>query len=282
MVPSPIGIRRVIVVVLDGLRPDAISRFDLAHLNRLRQGGASTLDGSSVSPSVTAAAMTSLFTGVSPRMHGVESDRFHLPSPRRQLQPMTKIVAGAGLPTSAFLAEMPFLFRGLARRFATVAGVDDATFSGNGAPEILLAARHALNTQRRGLLFFHWPDADRAGHAHGWMSAPYAEAARRLDAALGLLTALCEIGRDPGTLLIALADHGGGGAKLNDHDSPHPLDRTIPIVLAGGGVSPGELAPLTSLLDVPPTVLWALGLPIPASWSGRPLLEAFAPMEVAA
>ena len=282
MVPSPLGIRRVIVVVLDGLRPDALTRFDLAHLNRLRRGGASTLHGATVAPSVTAAAMTSLFTGVPPNVHGVESDRFHLPSPRRRLLPMTQVVSQAGLPTSAFLAEVPFLFRGLAKRFAHVAGVDDATFTGAGAAEILMAARQALSAQRRGLIFLHWPDADRAGHAHGWMSAPYAEASRQLDASIGRLAALCEIGRDPGTLLIALADHGGGGARADDHDSPHPFDRTIPIVLAGGGVGASELAPLTSLLDVPPTVLWALGMPIPAAWSGRPLLEAFAPVEVAA
>ncbi len=282
MVPTRTGIRRVIVVVLDGLRPDAIARFDLAHLRRAMQGGASTLDGVTVSPSVTAAAMTSLFTGVPPRLHGIESDRFHLPSPRRQLQPMTQLVAAAGLPVSVFMAEIPFLFRGLAKRFARVAGVEDTHLVGNTAPEILMAARHRLSAQRRGLLLFHWPDADRAGHAHGWMSAPYAEAARRLDASFGLLCALCEVSRDPGTLVIALADHGGGGVKADDHDSPHPLDRTIPILLAGGGVQAGALAPFASLLDVPPTVLWSLGLPVPAAWTGRPLLEAFAPVEVAA
>jgi hypothetical protein len=282
MIPTQNGIRRVIVVVLDGLRPDAITRFNLTHLQRAMQGGAHTLGGTTVSPSVTAAAMTSLFTGVPPRMHGIESDRFHIPSPRRNLQPMTQLVAKAGLPVSVFMAEIPFLFRGLAKRFARVAGVEDANFTGNTAPEIVMAARHRLATQRRGLMLFHWPDADRAGHAHGWMSEPYAEAARRMDASLGLLASLCEIGRDPGTLLIALADHGGGGVKHDDHDSPHPLDRTIPIMLAGGGVSAGELAPFTSLLDVPPTVLWSLGVPIPAAWTGRPLLEAFAPVEVAA
>ena len=282
MIPTRTGIRRVIVVVLDGLRPDAITCFNLTHLQRAMQGGAHTLGGTTVTPSVTAAAMTSLFTGVPPRLHGVESDRFHIPSPRRNLQPMTQRVAEAGLPVSVFMAEIPYLFRGLAKRFARVAGVEDANFAGNTAPEIVMGARHRLATQRRGLMLFHWPDADRAGHAHGWMSEPYAEAARRMDATFGLLAALCEIGRDPGTLLIALADHGGGGVKHDDHDSPHPLDRTIPIVLAGGNVQAGELAPFASLLDVPPTVLWSLGISIPASWTGRPLLEAFAAVEVAA
>jgi predicted AlkP superfamily pyrophosphatase or phosphodiesterase len=51
--------RRVITVVLDGLRPDAIERFELAHLGALIAHGASALDATTVSPSVTVAAMTS-------------------------------------------------------------------------------------------------------------------------------------------------------------------------------------------------------------------------------
>lgn len=43
-----------------------------------------------------------------------------------------------------------------------------------------------------------------------------------------------------------------------DHESDHPLDRTIPMLLARTAVAGDELdAPL--LLDVPATVLWALG-----------------------
>ena len=282
MYASPLGVRRVIVVVLDGLRPDAISRFNLQHIERLSRGGAHTHCGITVSPSVTAAAMTSLFTGVTPTVHGVESDRFHVPSPRRALTPITELLADAGLPSSAFLAEIPFIFRGLARRFARTAGVGLVQFAGHSSAEILLAARSALTRQRRGLILFHWPDADRAGHEHGWMSAEYGDAARCLDASLGLLAAIAEIGRDPGTLLVALADHGGGGMVANDHNSPHPLDRTIPIVLAGSAVASGELAPFSSLIDVPATVLWALGVAVPPDYEGRVLLEAFAEALVAA
>ena len=114
------------------------------------------------------------------------------------------------------------------------------------------------------------------------MSDAYAEAARRLDASLGLLAAIAEIGRDPGTLLVALADHGGGGVVATDHNSPHPLDRTIPIILAGAAVACGELAPFSSIIDVPVTVLWALGVMVPPDYEGRVLLEAFAEALVAA
>lgn len=264
-------VRRVVLVVLDGLRADAIDTLALPHLTRLRALGASTLAAETVAPSVTAAAMTSLLTGVPPTVHGLTSDRFHIPRTRARLQPLPRVLEHSGHPTSAFIREIPRLYRGLATRIVRQLGAGDARFVGHNAPEILLAARGTLARQRRGLILMHWPDADLAGHDHGWMSAPYVEAARRLDATLGLLAAFIEIERDPHTLLIALADHGGGGADPRDHDSPHPLDRTIPIVAVGGGVAPGCSLGAASLLDVPATVLAALGVPQPAEYAGRPL-----------
>jgi arylsulfatase A-like enzyme len=106
------------------------------------------------------------------------------------------------------------------------------------------------------------------------MSDAYEEAAHCLDGTLGMLHALAQIGDDPSTLLVACADHGGGGFTSNDHNSDHPLDRTIPLLMSGGGVARRQLHAVR-LLDVPPTVLWALGVKPPADLEGRVLLEAF-------
>jgi arylsulfatase A-like enzyme len=106
-----------------------------------------------------------------------------------------------------------------------------------------------------------------------------------MDQALGDLAGALARHEGDNTLLIALADHGGGGAVANDHDSMHPADQTIPIILAGAGVAPGTLGGSVSLLDVPPTVLWALGVAVPPSYEGRVLSGAFAdgePREVVA
>jgi arylsulfatase A-like enzyme len=278
MEPRP-DVRRVVLVVLDGLRADAIPTLDLRCWNRLARGGASSLAGSTVSPSVTAAAMASLLTGAPPEVHGLRSDRFHLPRSRGPVHPLPRVLADAGLPTSGFIAELPVLFRGLGKRIARQLGVGAPYLAGNNAPEILFRARARLAEQQRGLLIFHWPDCDRAGHETGWMSDEYAQAAHRLDETLGLLSALAEVEHDPRTLLIALADHGGGGVDPRNHESAHPLDRTIPLLLVGGGAAGELMSP--SLLDVPATVLWALGVPLPTSYVGRPLVEAFSSSSMA-
>lgn len=269
-----VPIQRVVLVVLDGLRPDAIPRFGLTRLSALVDDGAATMLARTVTPSVTACAMASLLTGATPERHGLRSDRFHLPRARGPLHPLPRTLAAHGYPTSAFLAAMPPLFAGVAQRIAARLGVSHAHFVGRHCDEILAAAAGTLCTQRRGLVVLHWPDADRVGHESGWMSASYAAAARRMDGAVAELCRLVDL-NDPNTLLIAVADHGGGGAVVDHHNSAHPLDTTIPLMLAGGAVRRTELAAGASLLDVPATICWALGVPRPESFAGRPLGEAF-------
>jgi phosphopentomutase len=225
--------------------------------------------------------MASLLTGAAPERHGMQSERFHIPRSRGPVHPLAKELSKQSLPTSFFMPRVPFLMRGIASRISGALGLGEFRDHGRNANEVLAAAENNLATQRRGLIMLHWLDADRAGHEFGWMSPEYGEAAARMDAALGRLEQLVDLS-DPNTLLIALADHGGGGATLKHHDSAHPLDTTIPLMLVGGAIVPCELGAGVSLTDVPATILWALGLSRPESYVGRPLLQAFAKLPMAA
>ena len=267
-------IRRAIVVVLDGLRPDAIDAFDLGNVRRLMQLSASTMEARTVSPSLTWPAITSMLTGITPATHGILADSVHIPRPKTKLFPLPDVLMRAGYPTSAFVSEVPMLFRGIAGRLARSLGFADTTFRGKTALEVLFAARNTIWRQRRGFIFMHWADADAAGHAHGWMSKEYGIAARRLDDALGQLMQTTEFLQDRGTMVIALADHGGGGIVDNHHDGDHPLNLTIPFMLGGGAVAPRQLGDVR-VVDVPSTIAWALGVAAPAAYTGRALTEAF-------
>jgi arylsulfatase A-like enzyme len=273
---QPLPARRVIVVVADGLRPDVIPLLDLPAFGRLARLGTSTLLGRTVSPSVTAAAMSSLLTGVPPAVHGLASSRFRVPRPRGRVDPLPAVLRTAGVRTVAFMAALPWTFRRLGSTLGTRLGFEAVSFAGANAATILQSARRELTARHDGLCVFHWPDADQAGHRHGWPSPPYLRAVRNLDRCLGELDAITGASQDPETVLIVVADHGGGGRVRRDHDSDHPLDRTIPIIIAGGHISQATtLLPGASLLDVPPTILRAFGLPSPESYTGRALHEAF-------
>jgi phosphopentomutase len=186
------------------------------------------------------------------------------------VHPLPVELANRGLRTSVFMWSIPWFQVAFARRVAARLGVGELRTEGRAALEILAVASQRLLQQRAGLIVLHWPDADVAGHEYGWMSPQYAAGARRLDAALGLLLRLVDVS-DPRTLLIALADHGGGGRTPNHHDSDHPLDRTIPVILAGGAVQSGALDPGARIEDVPATILHALDLPRPDSFAGSVL-----------
>lgn len=267
---NPTGVSRVVVVILDGLRPDAIGSFRLAAITELMSGGAWTLDAVTVSPSVTVSAITSMLTGVSPDAHGLKGDRVFIPRAASELVALPEILAPARFDSWGFVHHLPMIFRGVAARVARRLGFRRLCVDGSTASEILDAATPLLTEQDRGLFVLHWPDADAAGHRAGWMSAEYGEACRRLDAALDRLIQLADDGR---TMFVLLADHGGGGAKHNDHESAHPADMTIPLVLWGAGVAPTSLSSAT-LLDVPPTILAAFGVVPPDCFEGRVLSEA--------
>lgn len=275
MFTPPEGITRVVLVVIDGVRADAVPLFGMPHLERLMARGAWSLAARTVAPSVTAAAMGSLLTGVAPLAHGLASDRFRWPRPTVPLHPLPQVLAAAGVPSQAHLARVPRAYRRLAEGFARLLGVTHATLQGQHARAIVAAAETSGRLADRGLHLHHWPDADRAGHADGWTSRAYVRALREADAALGALVQLIDAAGADDTLLVVLSDHGGGGAVFRNHDSDHPHDRRIPLVLAGPQVQPGRLDDGHSLLDVPCTVAWALGVPVPAGWHGRPLTEAF-------
>ncbi|HKN65357.1 MAG TPA: alkaline phosphatase family protein [Gemmatimonadaceae bacterium] len=273
--PTPTAIRRVIIVVLDGLRPDAIDAFDLSNIRAMALSGASSLSARTVSPSCTWPAITSLLSGLPPETHGILRDSAHVPRPRTRLEPLPALLSRADYHTSVFMRALPVLYRGTARLIAKGLGFAEARFAGATAEEVTMAASKNLRSQDRGLVVLHWADADQAGEAHGWMTAEYGEACRRLDSAFGLLTKLTSCNSDPHTLVIALADHGGGGVTVNDHCEEHPLNWTIPLILGGGSVKHTTLEE-AHLLDVPATAAWALGVPRPAGYVGRVLIEAIA------
>src|SRR6266851_1528413 len=157
---------------------------------------------------------------------------------------------------------------------ASTAGARRLIAKGSRAWDTAAAAQQILAQREDGLLFVYLPDCDRAGHAHGWMSEQYLEAAAQVDAGLGLLSGWTEE-----AVFIVTADHGGGGVTADEHDEPHPVNDHIPLIVAGPGVTRRhQLTRAISLLDVPATVLWWFGVPVPDAYEGRPLAEAFAPV----
>jgi predicted AlkP superfamily pyrophosphatase or phosphodiesterase len=79
------GARLILVVVMDGLRPDSINREDTPTLFRLRQEGVSYINSHSVFPTVTRVNAAAISTGTYPDTNGLVSNSMfvHAVNPHR-------------------------------------------------------------------------------------------------------------------------------------------------------------------------------------------------------
>jgi phosphopentomutase len=135
------------------------------------------------------------------------------------------------------------------------------------------AAAHLVQ-ERPALAFVHFSDPDELGHSQGWMSPGQMTAIANSDRCLGILyEALEKSGLLEDTLIIVSADHGGHNKT---HSGAKHIDRAIPWIACGPGVREDYvLMDEVSTLDTAATALYALGLPIPDSFSGRARTDIF-------
>jgi arylsulfatase A-like enzyme len=266
--------RRVVIVLADGLRPDAITPTDMPSLDALGRAYTVALHATTVRPSRTVAALASLATGLAPDSHGLIEPGLGFLGRLPAVRPLGRELSRAGVPSQVVASELLPTERAVVWALAAAAGMGKVRSAGRRAREVAGAALAAATAQPGGLAFVYLNDCDQAGHAHGWMSPQYRQAAAELDAAVGVLAALTE-----DSLLIVLADHGGGGVTAHDHAEPHPVNDRIPFILAGPDVTRRhQLTRRVSLLDLPPTVLWWFGVDVPATYEGRVLTQAFQPV----
>ena len=106
--------RFVIVFVVDGLRPDAITRDDTPTLWRLRAEGVEFTDGHAVFPTVTRVNAATIATGTQPGTHGIVGNQIYVPAvdPRKALDTgnhrnllAVDAATGGGLVRARTLAE---------------------------------------------------------------------------------------------------------------------------------------------------------------------------------
>lgn len=203
-----------IVFVIDGLGARNLSAR-AGHARLLAQAGTKKDSARTVFPSTTAAALTSLLTGVSPGEHGIVGYRARIPGtdhvanqlrgwetdglpptwqravtllesePRRQSFAVTKReYAGTGF-TAATMGAAQFV------------GENDLTARVEVAAD--LAAKHPGS-----FVYLYAPDLDAIGHRRGWESDEWIAGLERIDAAARRLTTVCSA--DTG--IIVTADHG--------------------------------------------------------------------------
>ena len=265
-------VQHVVVISIDGLRPDAIEPSGATTLQWLMQNGAYSRRARTIFPSKTLPSHTSMLTGVSPAKHKITWNEERVEEMGRVTVPtIFDLADSAGLRTAAFFGKAKF------RHLIPTESLDYWATAPGGlevlyAPRMVEDVKRFLKYRRPELLFIHIADPDIAGHSAGWMSLPYRVAVRRADAAV---REIWEVGRKrfgEDFVLIVTADHGG---HERTHGTDMAVDMNIPWIVWGKGVRKGEIGSKITTFDTAATALWLLGVARPGSWDGRPVAAAF-------
>ena len=226
------AVKRVLVVSMDGLRPDLMLLADAPNLRGLMKRGSYTMWARTTPNSITLPSHISMMTGVTPRRHEIEWNR------------------DLDLSVPIF-PRVPTLFEAAKRHgytTAVAAGKDKfdmfdrpGVLDWNWIPEkgkvetaaVMKAALPMIREHKPDVMLLHLPSVDNAGHLKGWASPEQMKAIEDADAAVGKVVALLdELKLSDSTLLIVTADHGGAG---KNHGPDDPRSRHIPWIAVGPG-----------------------------------------------
>ena len=258
-------IKRVLIMSIDGLRPDAISLAPMPNLLKLMQTSAYSLTAQTVYPSVTLVAHASMLTGLCPSKHGVDWNDYIPDNGYAKGTDLFDLAHAAGLETWMFVGKTKLK---QITEPASLTGFVKGSDRDSELTDQLLAEF----PENFGVLFVHFATVDGMGHEYGWLSPQQLSVAFRADESLGrILSELDQRNLRNETLVIITADHGG---HETTHGSTMPEDMTIPWIASGPGIRPGPLTTTVHTMDTAATAAFALGLPIPPEWDGVPVYEA--------
>ena len=263
--PAPLA-RRVLILSIDGFRPDAISLAPMPNLMELMKNAAYTLSARTIYPSSTLPAHTSMLSGTCPKKHGVNWNDYLPQNGYAQVTDIFDLAHAAGMKTVMYVGKEKL------RQITEPSSTDIFEYINDRDLVITEKLIENFPADFR-LMFIHFPTTDDMGHVYGWLSNEQLSVLYRADQAIGnLLAELDARGLREEMLIIITADHGGHSTT---HGSSMPEDMTIPWIAFGAGVQPMQLTTPVQTVDTAATIAFALGLPIPPEWDGGPVYEAF-------
>jgi hypothetical protein len=247
--------RRVVLVVIDGLRDDA-SRT-MTSISGLRARGAD-VRLTVPQPSLSYPTWTTIVSGAPPQISGVTTNWFEGPV---TVETLLDVAAESGRTVVVSgMADLDDMFRASERATASslLEWDEGAYLSGQIVDDAL-----SMDAEVGGadFVFVLMPDMDNAGHESGGASPEYADVASRVDADLSRLID----GLDDGaTTFVVLPDHGhidtGGHGGWEQ-----AVIRTF-AAIAGPGVN--QVSTEAHLADIAPTVAVLAGMQAPTQGTG--------------
>jgi predicted AlkP superfamily pyrophosphatase or phosphodiesterase len=263
----------VILIVVDGVRPDTLVGADTPNIDNLAASGSFTWNAWTVTPSVTLSAIPSIFTGATPEVHGVTDWHGEI-----HAETIVEVFEEAGLPC-AIVGQDPIL-GGYSATYCT-GFYDDS----DPAEHFMSIAIDLLRENDFYFIAIYDPVPDHMGHSYGSSSPEYREAIEDADYHIGrLVENLKELGVYENTLIVITPDHGMTGRS---HSGGYETDMRIFSIWHGPGVKQGyDMAdsiyiPVYGtyvahrIIDIAPTIAELVGLRPPENSEGEIIWQIF-------
>lgn len=256
-------VNKVLIIGIDGCRPDALLAANTPNMDALWKKGAYTFTARTDEISSSGPAWSAMLTGVWHQKHNVLNNDYEDPDLEhyphffhriRQEKPELKTYSLANWdPIHKILQE------------------GDATFTSSKMSDALLTQEVASILENKDLdvIFVQLDEVDGAGHRHDYTvkSKQYLKAIERSDGQVG--TMVSALGKRPAIgdenwLIILSTDHGGSDFG---HGKNIPEHTTVFYIASGNSAIKGEIQKEVGVVDVAVTALFHLGIEVEEAWN---------------
>ena len=269
------GTPKVLLIGIDGVRPDVLAEVPTPNIDALASVGWYTAEARTTTPSVSGPSWSSMLTGVWPEKHGVTNNNFtgrdyaRYPSFLTRVEQVRPELATFAALDWVPLAELPdapgpVLPPAIDTR-VTLDGYEHGWAEADG----MVAAGSVEHLARADpdALFVYLGNPDETSHHHGSIGAEYRDAIALADRHVGMLIEAVRArpnyaGED--WLVLISTDHGRRPDGGHGGDSPEEM--TIFILASGAATADWPPPGPAFIVDVAATALDHLGIGIDPAW----------------
>jgi len=254
---------KVLIIGIDGCRPDALLEAKTPSLDKLWQNGAYSFNAKTDDLSWSGVCWTGMLTGVWKDKHKVMGNQYldpnikeypHFFNLAKQQQPELRTYSIANWsPVHKILQD------------------NDATVVKHKLTDGLVARSVARTLKREDVdvMFVHLDNVDHAGHDYGYATdnSKYINAIEKTDKKIGRIVKALKKRKNYANenwLILVSTDHGGSG---NNHGEAIPEHTTIFYIASGKDVEKGEIKKQVNVIDVAVTALEHLNVKIKDEWN---------------
>jgi predicted AlkP superfamily pyrophosphatase or phosphodiesterase len=275
---------RVLIIGIDGLRPDALEQAETPHLDRLIADGIyfegtdiREPEGTDDADTISGPGWSNLLCGVWPDKHGVLDNEFTAPHYDQYPHMFARLKeVRPDAVTATFSTWAPILDQ-ITSHADTGVNIseevkDYPAWDARAADACVgYLAEHVPD-----LLVFYQGQVDETGHAHGFHPnvTQYIAAIEQVDANVGRVLSAIDALPDESRgdwLVIVCTDHGGSGTNHGGGRDNPDVRKTF-LIVSGAAAERGSSEEPTWQVDVAATALTHLGVLLSPEWEldGQP------------